>query len=42
MLARLLPHPEEWGFESDTSPLLPAPDKGAEIAALPAPEKRRA
>jgi hypothetical protein len=42
MLARLLPHPKEWGFESDTSPLLPAPDKGAELAALPAPQKRRA
>lgn len=67
MLALLLPHPEEWGFESDTSPLLPTlnkaaetpalqargrngvetaalpePKRDAEIAALPAPEKRRA
>jgi hypothetical protein len=37
-LARLLPHPEEWGFESDVSPLLPAPNKGSEKAALPAPK----
>ena len=36
MLARLLPHPEEWGFESDASPLLPAPDKPAETTALQA------
>ena len=41
VLARLLPHPEEWGlagYES-TSPLLPAPDKEAETKALPAPKK---
>jgi hypothetical protein len=41
MLAKLLPHPEEWGLAgyqdvTSSSPLLPAP----EIKALPAPQKR--
>jgi hypothetical protein len=27
MLNQLLPHPEEWGFEGNASPIPPAPDK---------------
>jgi hypothetical protein len=44
MLRKLLPHPEEWGFagyDGGTSPLLPAPEKAAEIKALSAPETKR-
>jgi hypothetical protein len=45
MLAKLLPHPELWGFEGkegNTSSLLPAPpNKETEISALPAPKRNR-
>ncbi len=40
VLAKLLPHPEQWGFagyDSGTSPLLPKAD---EVKALPAPETK--
>ncbi|MBV8091550.1 MAG: hypothetical protein JO139_18645 [Alphaproteobacteria bacterium] len=45
MLAKLLPHPELWGFDGaqGNASLLPAPpQKKAEIAALPAPKKKSA
>jgi hypothetical protein len=40
MLKKLLPHPEEWGFESNVSPILPAPDKTRKAEALPGPKKK--
>jgi hypothetical protein len=41
MLRRLLPHPEEWGFEGNTTPILPAPAKGEEAKLLPAPTPKK-
>lgn len=41
MLKRLLPHPEEWGFEGDTSPILPAPPKETEVKVLHAPVAKK-
>jgi hypothetical protein len=40
MLKRLLPHPEDWGFEGASASLLPAPVPN-EAKALPAPRKKR-
>ena len=43
ILAKLLPHPELWGFagyDEGTSPLLPAPEQADEVRALPAPEPK--
>jgi hypothetical protein len=36
MSKQLLPYPEEWGFEGDTSPILPAPAKVEALVSLPA------
>jgi hypothetical protein len=44
ILAKLLPHPEEWGlagYDDGASPLLPAPKEAEGIKSLPAPKEKR-